>query len=95
MPSLPQVAWILLAAVNVVSFLAFGWDKWRAVRGGWRVPEKTLIGLAAALGAPGAWAGLKVFRHKSSKRSFQWKLVGATLVNVAAVAAFVWLSQRG
>ena len=73
----------LLLLVNAAGFLAFGWDKWRAKRSAWRTPEKTLALFALAGGWVGTWAGVKVFRHKSSKRSFQVKLILATSGNLA------------
>jgi uncharacterized membrane protein YsdA (DUF1294 family) len=79
-----------LAGINVLAFLIFGWDKWAARRGAQRVPEARLLLCAALLGAPGAWLGVKVFRHKTVKTSFRVRLVLATLVNVAAVAAAAW-----
>ena len=36
-------------AANVAAFLVFGIDKWKAVKGGWRIPEKTLLLFAAAV----------------------------------------------
>lgn len=34
---------IYLLAANAVAFLVFGIDKWKAVKGRWRIPEKTLL----------------------------------------------------
>ena len=45
---------IYLLAANAVAFLVFGIDKWKAVKGRWRIPEKTLLLFAAAGGSPGA-----------------------------------------
>ena len=39
---------IYLLAANVAAFLVFGIDKWKAVKGRWRIPEKTLLLFAAA-----------------------------------------------
>ncbi|MDF1800230.1 MAG: DUF1294 domain-containing protein [Planctomycetota bacterium] len=80
-----QIGYALLGAlalVNLVGFGAFGLDKWRARRGAWRTPEKTLVLFAVAGGWIGTWAGLKLFRHKSSKRSFQIKLALGTAANL-------------
>ena len=43
-----------LLAVNVLTFIVYGVDKWKARRGRWRVPEATLMGLAALGGSVGA-----------------------------------------
>jgi len=85
-----------LAGINLLAFLTFGWDKWAARRDARRVPEARLLLLAALLGAPGAWLGVRVFRHKTVKTSFRIRLVLVTLLNVAALvgAAWWWWNQR-
>ena len=70
-----------IATVNLLSFLAFGIDKRRARREKHRVPESTLLGLAFATGLVGSWVGMSFFRHKSSKRSFKWKMVVVSVLN--------------
>lgn len=81
---------VYLLAIQVVTFAVWGLDKWKARREARRTPERTLLALVLAGGAVGAWAGLKLFRHKSSKRSFQWKLV---LVS-PSLLALVWAWWR-
>jgi uncharacterized membrane protein YsdA (DUF1294 family) len=76
--------------VNLVAFLAMGHDKLQARRGGRRVPERTLLTLAAATGAPGIWLGTLAFRHKTVKGSFRAQLVVATCLN----AVWIWLLWR-
>jgi len=79
-----------IVAVNLMAFFLFGIDKWKARTGRRRVPEARLLLLAGATGALGAWCGMSVFRHKSRKVSFRWKLVLATLVN----GLWIWLWLR-
>lgn len=76
-----KVLLVVLAALNLGVFLAFGLDKWRAARRGRRIPEAWLLLPSAAGGCVGAWIGSSVFRHKTRKRSFRLKLVLATLAN--------------
>jgi len=78
---------IYLGAVNLFAFLAFAVDKWKAVRARRRIPEKTRLLAALLAGAPGAWLGARVFHHKTSKRSFLWKLAGVTVLN----GFWIWL----
>lgn len=59
-----------LAAVNIITWLAFGLDKWKAKAGKWRIPEKTLLGMALIGGSAGAIAGMMLFRHKTRKAKF-------------------------
>jgi len=56
-----------------------GYDKRKAIKREWRVPEKSLWLLALIGGAPGAFLGMIVFRHKIKKKKF---VVGFTLLMV-------------
>ena len=83
---------IYLAAVNLWAFAIWGIDKWKARRGARRIRERTLLFAALVAGAPGAWLGVRIFRHKSSKRSFLWKLALVTAVN--GVWIWLWVELR-
>lgn len=81
----------LVLAMNVVTFLTFGYDKACARRGRRRVPERTLIGLAFATGVIGAWVGMSTFRHKTQKTSFRLSMALATLFNpLWPIAWWLW-----
>jgi uncharacterized membrane protein YsdA (DUF1294 family) len=86
------VAVVWLAAMNVLTFLTFGFDKWRAGRAGRRVPESTLAGLGALGGWPGGLLAMKVFHHKTAKRSFQLKFALALIPFIALI--WLWLQLR-
>ena len=66
----PSVALAYLACVNLAAFVLFGWDKRCAMAGARRIPEKTLLGMAAAGGGLGAVVAQQVFRHKTRKQPF-------------------------
>src|SRR5262245_32625024 len=79
--------WLLcwLAALNLTSFVAYGLDKWQARRGGWRIPELTLLLVSFIGGSIGAWAAMVAFRHKTVKGRFRilfWLLVALQVVLV-------------
>jgi uncharacterized membrane protein YsdA (DUF1294 family) len=78
------------AAMSAVSFGLYGVDKWKAAKRQWRVPEKTLLTVDLLGGWPGGLAGQRVFRHKTSKRSYQAAFWGIVALHVAAwgVAGF-------
>ena len=84
------LAWF--AAFSVVTFLAFGFDKWRAKRSGGRVPESFLVLLGALGGWPGGLLGMKVFRHKTIKWTFQLKYALALIP--FATEVWAWLHWR-
>ena len=76
------------AAFNVVTFIAFGFDKWRAGGSNSRVPESCLSLLGALGGWPGGLLALSVFRHKTAKWSFQLKYDLALIPFAAEVWAW-------
>lgn len=61
---------LYLIVINVVAFLAFGLDKLKAKADAWRIPEKTLLGLAITGGSVGAILGMRTFRHKTRHKQF-------------------------
>ena len=76
-----------LSAINFAAFAAFGLDKARAERGGWRIRESTLLWLACLGGSPGAWAGRRLFRHKTRKQPFSSRLLGIAVLQAIAIGA--------
>ena len=84
--------WAWIGAVNPVALALYSLDKHRAVRGGRRVPEAVLLGLALIGGSPAAALGMILLRHKTRKTSF---LVAFTaIVVVQTVVAVGWLVRR-
>lgn len=79
----------LVALMSVVSFVFYGFDKRRAVRGGRRVPEQTLHLMALLGGWPGALLGQRQFRHKTSKLSFLMVFWAVVVMHIAAVVGGV------
>ena len=76
-----------LIGINVLTFLLYGIDKWKARRGKWRIPEDTLIWLAIVGGSIGALLGMYLFRHKTQHTKFTLG-VPAILIVQAALAYF-------
>ena len=93
---IPFVA-VALAALNLATFLVFGWDKLAATNGRSRVPERILLTLAALGGSPGALLARPVFRHKTRKQPFSAWLVLIVFVQAAAIIAglAVWWPRPG
>jgi uncharacterized membrane protein YsdA (DUF1294 family) len=79
---------LILLGINVIAFLAFGWDKRQStIRNAPRIAESKLLGLALFGGALGALLGQQLFRHKTQKQPFRTLLWCAAVVNI--LAAFV------
>ena len=83
---------IYLAIITVVTFFAYGIDKWKAQHNRWRIPESVLLGLAAGGGSVGAWLGMQVWRHKTQHKKFKYGVPAIFAVQVAL--AVWWLSAN-
>jgi uncharacterized membrane protein YsdA (DUF1294 family) len=60
-----------LLAVNLTTFILYGYDKLISGTKMLRVPEKVLHLFALALGSPAAFLAQRAFRHKTVKKSFR------------------------
>ena len=83
------LAAVWLLGINLVTFLVFGLDKWKARRkekkeSVRRVPEKTLFLLAALGGSIGALLGMKAFHHKTLHKSFRYGIPAILALQVLA-----------
>lgn len=63
------IAWYIVLS-NLAAFFVYGIDKRRARNHKWRIPERTLLGLAVIGGSMGALAGMHLFHHKTRKPKF-------------------------
>lgn len=79
----------ILLLVNVLTFLAFWQDKAAARAGEWRVPERTLLGLALVGGSIGAVLAQRLLRHKTRKEPFRSIL--ALIIGCQLALALVWI----
>ena len=61
---------IYVIAINIITFLMMWYDKRKAKRGKWRIPENTLLVLVLLGGGIGGIAGMYMFRHKTQKAKF-------------------------
>jgi uncharacterized membrane protein YsdA (DUF1294 family) len=80
----------ILLPLNLITFVIYGLDKWKAQHNQWRISERTLLSLAVFGGAAGAWAGMQLFRHKTRHKLFS---IGVpVLLLVQAVLFARWLA---
>ena len=68
--------WLTLEKVliiwNIIVFLIYGIDKWKARHSKYRTSEFSLLLCAFLLGAVGALFGMVIFNHKTSKPAFRY-----------------------
>lgn len=79
------LAW--LAAVSFAAVCVTVWDKVRARRGEWRVPERTLWLVAALGGSAAMWLTMQAVRHKTRHRAFVWGVPLLIALQAGAVYA--------
>ena len=89
--SISTLLTLYLVAINILTFLLYGIDKWKAKRARWRIPESLLLGLAAVGGSIGAWWGMRVWHHKTQHAKFRY---GVPAMLVAQAALLVWIVLR-
>ena len=78
-----------LIVINIVTFLVYGIDKWKAKQGSWRISEATLLILAVIGGCIGVLLGMKVWRHKTQHKKFKY---GLPLILLAQIALISFIS---
>ena len=61
---------IYLLIINAVGFLVMLIDKQKAKKNRWRIPEKTLFGVALIGGSAGCLLGMYAVRHKTKHKAF-------------------------
>jgi uncharacterized membrane protein YsdA (DUF1294 family) len=59
-----------LLIINVFGFLIMWYDKSKAKKHKWRVPERRLFLVAGLFGSAGVFAGMLFFRHKTKHPAF-------------------------
>lgn len=77
-----------LVIINVITFMAYAMDKRKARKRKWRIPEKTLLILAAVGGSIGAFLGMHILHHKTKHLKFT---VGVPLLLAIQIGVMMYL----
>lgn len=80
-----------LIAINFLTFVVYGIDKWKVKQGSWRIPEATLLGMAIIGGSIGALLGMKIWHHKTMHKKFKY---GLPLILIAQIALVLLTSCK-
>ena len=72
-----------LLAVNIVAFVLYGIDKYKAKRNKWRISEGALLTVAVIGGSIGAWAGMRLWHHKTMHKKFKFGIPAIIILQVA------------
>ena len=80
-----------LLAINIATFFLYGIDKYKAKKGRWRISEATLLLIAVVGGSIGAWAGMRLWHHKTMHKKFKY---GIPVIIILQVALAVYLHKN-
>lgn len=61
---------IYLILINIITYITYALDKYKAVKDQWRIKEITLLGLSLIGGSLGALIAMYTLRHKTKKLYF-------------------------
>lgn len=75
----------LIIIFTLITFLAFGLDKWLAKKGKRRIDESILLLLTFTGGTFGAVLGMVFFKHKTAKKSFFYKICLVVIFQIALI----------
>ena len=87
---LEKILLVYLLIVNAAGFLLMLVDKIKAKRNLWRIPEATLITVAAIGGSIGAIAGMNLFRHKTKHAKFYIGLPVILALQIVAAICIIF-----
>lgn len=85
---------IYFAGISLVSVVMTVADKVSAKKGGWRVPEATLMTLGLFGGALSMFVTMKTIRHKTKHKKFMIGLPLEIALHTAIVCCFVILNFK-
>ena len=82
-----QNIFMYLLFINIFGFFIMWLDKYKAKKGAWRIPEKTLFIITALGGGVGTTAGMYVFRHKTQKLNF---VIGFPFITILEIIGIIY-----
>ena len=81
-----------LAVMNIAGFLCMAFDKQKARRNKWRIPEATLFLFAVSGGSLGCLLGMRLFHHKTQKPRFYIGIPIIFVIHVLILVYFLFLA---
>ena len=84
------IIYTFIAILNVITFLIYAIDKWKAKKNRWRIPESILLLLAVLGGSIGALLGMKIWHHKPMHKKFKY---GIPLIMILQIGMLLYLWQ--
>jgi uncharacterized membrane protein YsdA (DUF1294 family) len=89
-----NLLFIYLLSINALGFLLMLIDKQKAKKKKWRIPESTLMGVAAIGGSVGSLFGMYTFRHKTLHRKFTLGIPAILIAQLLLTIAIIYLQLK-
>lgn len=80
--------------INLLAYVVFIYDKRQARSGGWRIPEKTLLGFALIGGSPAILVARRRHRHKTRKQPFVGRLFAIVGLQISLLVFVIYMQVR-
>ncbi len=80
------ILYVYIAAISLFAVIQTIFDKRRAVRGGWRVKESSLLLTAVLGGSVAMLLTMLLIRHKTRKKKF---MLGIPVIIILQIAAAI------
>lgn len=77
---------IYLAAITLVTFIAFAIDKSKSKSKSRRIPERTLLIMSAIGGSLGALLAMHFVRHKTQHAKFKYGIPAMLIAHIALLS---------
>lgn len=81
---------LYLIIINLIGFFTMLIDKYKAKKGFWRTPEKTIFIITLLGGGIGTITGMYLFRHKTKKLKFTIGLPTILISEILVVVYFLF-----
>lgn len=82
-----EIVLIYLIFINIIGFFTMWIDKYKAKKGFWRTPEKTIFSITLLGGGIGTILGMYTFRHKTKKMKFT---IGLPTILISEIVFFIY-----
>lgn len=76
----------IVIILNLINFILYGIDKYKARHNRWRISEKTLLTLSVLAGV-GGFLGMEIFHHKTREKKFY-------IANLLGMALTIYLIKN-
>ena len=87
-----KILLVYLIFINVISVIVCAADKIKAIKGGWRISEKTLFALSALGGALGMYVTMRIIHHKTKHKRF---MIGLPAIIIIQIIILIFAIDNG